>query len=96
MRDLRIENWEPTSIDTSLKPKKEVSKSFAETIKGAVNDVNTLQKQADKSILDLLEGKTEVHETMIALQKADISMRFLLTVRNKVIEAYREIMHMQM
>jgi flagellar hook-basal body complex protein FliE len=32
---------------------------------------------------------------MIAIQKADISMRLLLTVRNKVIEAYKEIMHMQ-
>jgi len=32
---------------------------------------------------------------MIALQKADVSMRLLLTIRNKVLEAYREIMHMQ-
>ena len=43
----------------------------------------------------LLEGKADVHEAMMAMQKVDLSMRLLLTVRNKVIEAYKEIMHMQ-
>ena len=49
----------------------------------------------DQSIGDLLQGKADIHETMIALQKSDISMRTFLAVRNKVIEAYREIMRMQ-
>ena len=68
---------------------------FGKMINQAVKKVDTMEKEADRSIVDLLQGKANVHETMIALQKSDISMRMLLTVRNKVIEAYREIMRMQ-
>ena len=67
---------------------------FKEAMTGAINNVNNLEKSADRSVMDLLEGKAEINETMVALQKADISMRLLLTFRNKVIEAYREIMRM--
>jgi len=67
---------------------------FKEAMRGAINNVNNLEKSADRSVMDLLEGKAEINETMVALQKADISMRLLLTFRNKVIEAYREIMRM--
>lgn len=74
--------------------KKEDAPDFKEAVKGAIDRVNNLEKSADKSIMDLLEGKAEINETMIALQKVDISMRMLLTFRNKVIEAYREIIRM--
>jgi flagellar hook-basal body complex protein FliE len=69
-------------------------KGFENIIKTAIGKVDKMEKAADQSIMNLLEGKASVHETMIALQKADISMRLLLNVRNKVMEAYREIMHM--
>jgi len=68
---------------------------FGDVIRGAVDKVNKLETEADRSIGDLLQGKADIHETMIALQKSDISMRTFLAVRNKVIEAYREIMRMQ-
>jgi flagellar hook-basal body complex protein FliE len=51
---------------------------------------------ADKSIQNVQAGNTGgLHEAMIALEKADISFRTMLTVRNKLIEAYQEIMRMQ-
>lgn len=75
--------------------KSEVRPDFGQIIKGVLNKVNNSEMAANRSIADLLHGKADIHETMIALQKADISMRMLLTVRNKVIEAYREIMRMQ-
>ena len=53
-----------------------------------------MQAQANQSAQELMQGKTGIHETMLELQKADISLRVLLQIRNKVIEAYREIMHM--
>ena len=68
---------------------------FEKIMGQAMDKVNGLERDANRSIAGLLEGKADVHEAMIAIQKADISMRLLLTVRNKVIEAYKEIMHMQ-
>jgi len=83
----------PLQINENIKPKD--SLEFSKIIKGAVDRVNSLDNEADRSIMDLLQGKADVHETMIALQKTEISMRLLLSIRNKAIEAYKEIIHMQ-
>lgn len=95
MDELRIGNTPQTSIDVRDKVRQRGPASFGEVIKTAINKVNALEGEANKSIIDLLQGKADIHETMIALQKSDISMRLLLTIRGKVIEAYREIMRMQ-
>ena len=94
MGDLRIENFKQVLPDESGKVKKQGPDDFGNVIKGAINRVDKLDKAADRSILDLLQGKAAIHESMIALQKADFSMKLLLSIRNKVIEAYREIMQM--
>jgi flagellar hook-basal body complex protein FliE len=95
MDNLRIENVQQLPIRNDRKVTQKDPVGFGKMIKNAINRVNRFDREADKSIVDLLQAKTGVHETMIALQKADVSMRLLLTVRNKVLEAYREIMHMQ-
>jgi flagellar hook-basal body complex protein FliE len=70
--------------------------SFADSLKQAVNNVNQLQKEADVKMQELATGKSQnIHETMIAAEKADISLRLMMQVRNKVIEAYQEVMKMQ-
>jgi flagellar hook-basal body complex protein FliE len=69
---------------------------FSDALFNAVNEVNNQQLTADKAILNVQAGNTGgLHEAMIALEKADISFRTMLTVRNKIIEAYQEIMRMQ-
>lgn len=69
---------------------------FADTLKQAIDKVNTLQKASDKGMQDLATGKTDnVAEVMIAAEKADIALRVMVQVRNKVIDAYNEIMRMQ-
>ncbi len=75
--------------------KKITDKGFKDLIKEAIYKVSNREREADKKIIEMLKGKASVHETMIALQKAEISMRILLSVRNKLLEAYKEIMHMQ-
>jgi len=71
-------------------------KSFAETLKDAVASVNTAQKDSDTKMEQLATGKNHnVAEVMIAAEKADISLKLLVSVRNKIIEAYQEIMKMQ-
>jgi flagellar hook-basal body complex protein FliE len=70
-------------------------KGFGEYIRGAIKSVNDMEMEANRSVEQLMMGRTGIHETMIALQKADISLRFLLQVRNKAMDAYREVMRMQ-
>ena len=69
--------------------------SFAKKIKAAVQDVNLKQHQADKAIEQVINGELGLHEGMIALGKADTSLRLLTQVRGKVMEAYKEIIRMQ-
>src|SRR5580704_12368300 len=71
-------------------------KSFADTLKDAVGSVNTLQVSSDKAAQDLATGRTDnVADVMIATEKADIALRLMVQVRNKIIDAYQEVMKMQ-
>jgi flagellar hook-basal body complex protein FliE len=90
----RIDSLQGAPVTNRETQGQEGGPDFKEAMKGAINNVNNLEKSADRSVMDLLEGKAEINETMVALQKADISMRLLLTFRNKVIEAYKEIIRM--
>jgi flagellar hook-basal body complex protein FliE len=69
---------------------------FSTHLKDALGDVNDLQQKADHAIQRLVgEGKGDLQDTMIALEKADVSFRLMMQIRNKVLEAYQEIMRMQ-
>lgn len=70
--------------------------SFGDMVKHAASQVNKLQSQADTAAVGLATGDVEdVHRAMIAMQKAKLSLDLTIQVRNKVIEAYQEIMRMQ-
>ncbi len=70
--------------------------SFADTLAQSLDKVNTLQKEADVAIQDFATGDTRnIHETMIAVSKADVAFRLTMQVRNKMVEAYQEVMRMQ-
>ena len=61
-----------------------------------VSKVNDIQVQSDKSIQGLASGENKnLHEVMIAVEKASISFQFMSQVRNKALEAYQEVMRMQ-
>jgi flagellar hook-basal body complex protein FliE len=75
---------------------KDAGPSFADTLKEAVNNVNELALNADKKAQELSTGKTDdVAGVMLAAEKADIALRAMVQVRNKIIDAYQEIMKMQ-
>ena len=70
-------------------------KSFAKTLEQFVNDVNSLQNQANVSIEKLATGEiSDVHQVMKAVEEANVAMEFMLEIRNKIIDAYQEIMRM--
>ncbi len=79
-----------------LKTNDSGEKSFADTLKDAVNTVNSLQKASDVKMQELATGKTSnIPEVMMAAEKADIALRMMVQVRNKIIDAYQEVMKMQ-
>jgi flagellar hook-basal body complex protein FliE len=74
----------------------DTDKTFGETLKKFVDDVNDLQVQADESIEKLATGEiTDVHQVMLAVDEANTAMEFMLEIRNKIVDAYQEIMRMQ-
>ena len=70
--------------------------SFEATLSNAIGKVNELQKDADVKAEQLATGKTDnIADVMIATEKADIALKLMMQVRNKIIDAYQEIMKMQ-
>lgn len=66
--------------------------TFGDTLKHFIADVNSLQAQAGKAVQDFSSGEAvEVHDVMVAAEKARTSFDLLLEVRNKTIDAYREL-----
>ncbi|MFC1513494.1 flagellar hook-basal body complex protein FliE [candidate division KSB1 bacterium] len=71
-------------------------KTFSATMKDFLKDVNNLQEEAGKSVEKLLTGEIkDAHDVMIAGEKAAISFELMMELRNKMIEAYHEVMRMQ-
>ena len=69
---------------------------FFEVLEKSMSEVNADQVQADSAIKDLVAGKTKnIHETMLQIQKAELSLKAMMQVRNKILEAYKEIIRMQ-
>lgn len=69
---------------------------FAGTLKDAIAKVNEVQVEATHAVEKMATGESQnVHQTMIALQKADISFQLMMQLRNKIVTAYEEIQRMQ-
>ncbi len=69
---------------------------FGKWLAGNLAEVDGLQKQADDAARDLIVGRNNaIDETMLSVQKAEISFKLLMEVRNKLISAYEEIQRMQ-
>ena len=70
--------------------------SFAAVLKSSLTEVNQMQQKADVAISALATGnKVSLHDTMIAMEQADVSFRLMMQVRNKIVEAYQEILRIQ-
>ena len=69
---------------------------FSDLLTGSVNDVDRLQDQARTAVEGLITGTgVDVHQAMIATEKADMSFELALAVRNKAVQAYQTVIGMQ-
>lgn len=70
--------------------------SFSTFLKESIEKVNLLEKETEQYDLKIATGQLEnIHEAVIATQKADIALQLTMQIRNKILDAYREIMRMQ-
>lgn len=77
-------------------PSEGQGKTFSDVLKDSVEKANLYQNQADTAIKELVAGRNKnIHETMLTVERADTSLKLMMQVRNKILDAYREIMRMQ-
>ena len=85
----------PVPSTEQTAPTNGFSNTLSEVDKG-IGKVNELQQNADASIVDLLAGKSsDITSVVSDVAKADMSFKLLVGVRNKLIEAYKQTMNMQ-
>ena len=71
--------------------------AFGDLLKQALQEVNQASAQAEDEARNLMTGESaDMHSAMLAVQKADLSFQMMMAVRSKLIDAYREVMRMQM
>lgn len=96
MKDITLVNHLNSLAGSSPEKTEKTAAGFADTLSKIIKETNEQQMAADRAIekLNTGEGKN-IHDVMISMEKADISMRLLVQMRNKIVEAYQEIMRMQ-
>lgn len=74
----------------------EAQKNFASVFKESIEKINHAQNESDQLTEKLARGENvDLHQVMVSAQKANITLQASLEIRNKVIEAYQEMMRMQ-
>lgn len=77
-------------------PAKGVMESFAAVLSNALQDTNEAYKSADEKAVAMVAGeKVDLHQVMIGLESANLSFGLAVQVRNKLLEAYQEVIRMQ-
>ena len=96
MKEIMLQNDMPPLMDaarTGNRTAESPSGEFGKMLTQSLDQVNRFQLEADQSIGELAAGRqTDIHQTMIAVEKADISFELLMQIRNKVVAAYERIM----
>ena len=91
LREMQANGLSPTQSVSGTE-----STSFGQVLKDSIDKVNQYQADADHATKELIAGRNKnIHETMLTVERADTSLKLMMQVRNKVLEAYREIMKMQ-
>lgn len=86
----------PASNSQQIKPAGQPDKSFSTVLKDALNQVSKAENESDKKTELLAHGKIDnLHDVMIAAQKANITVETAVQVQQKVIDTYNEVMRMQ-
>jgi len=75
-------------------PTGDAAGSFASSLERLVSAVETSSASANEAIVNMTDGTGDVHDAMIALQRADMTLQLTVQIRNKLVNAYQDIMRM--
>lgn len=71
--------------------------SFKDTLSGFMKEVNSMQVKADESIEKMAAGEiTDVHQVMSTVEEANVAFNMMMEIRNKVMDAYQEVMRIRL
>jgi len=95
--NLRSPEIDPRQMRPAGNPRAEVEgASFRDTLRYAMSEVQRLQTDADTTIKQLVSGDIkDVTEALVAVEQADMAFQTMMTLRNRVVTAYEEILRMQ-
>ncbi len=92
----QISNNPLTTIINENKKSEKKDSNFMELIKNYIDDVNEKQIDSDKTIERFLKGEEkDITKVVLSMEKADVSLQLFLQIRNKLVQAYQDIMRMQ-
>jgi flagellar hook-basal body complex protein FliE len=69
--------------------------TFGNVLKDAIQQVNELEKGTQGELQKFMNEESDLHSVMLSLEKADLSFQMMMQVRNKIVQAYQEIMRTQ-
>lgn len=70
--------------------------NFGDSLRSAIHSVDQLNQTSNSQVSDLLKGdRQDIHNVMIAVEKADITFQLMMQVRNKILNAYQEVSKLQ-
>lgn len=84
------------TLPHSAKPKAEPGSEadFSNTLASLMGSVETSSGDANRAVSSMLQGTGDVHDAMIALQRAEMTLELTVQVRNKLVQAYQDLMRM--
>ena len=95
MNDIRIfDKSVPIFPETNKQNHNPENVDFRQFVKDAIYRTEERRKEANIMTEKLMVGDVGIHETMVSVTKADLSMKLMLQFRNKTMEAYKQIMQM--
>jgi flagellar hook-basal body complex protein FliE len=97
MDDLRVRRISSFPVEKAASERSEAQNilgDFQKILKSSIEEVDGLAKEANHSVQEMVAGRMDVHQTMVAMEKAGISFRLMVQVRNKMMAAYEEIMRL--
>jgi flagellar hook-basal body complex protein FliE len=97
MSDFKVYSNIPRVMPSPASPAQPSSgpASFSKLLNEAVQQVNDVEKGSQGELQKFLSNDSDLHSVMIALEKADLSFQVMMQVRNKIVQAYQEIMKSQ-